>query len=166
MGHGNEQFKECTGEDASMSCPCPLDTPGVQVKIVIPNGPLASRISLPESILYPERVLGSPVWGKAEAPGSSHPLSESQAMRGIDSIVDNDPSFLTFGWHNSELFLRGLPTRLVPVTPRQNPCLMPPKWFAPFPVSLSHSVYFLGSPPRRTSYTQIPDSVYFRGNSG
>lgn len=125
VGHGNEQFKECTGEDASMSCPCPLDTPGDHVKIVIPNGPVASCVSLQESILYPERVLGCPVWGKAEEPGSSHPLSESQAMRGIDSGVDNDPSFLTFGWHNSELcfplFLRGIPTRLSPSYPQTKP---------------------------------------------
>ena len=118
MGHGNEQFKECTGEDASMSCPCPLDTPGVHVKIVIPNGPVASCISLPESILYPERVLGCPLWGKVEGPGSSHPPSESQTMKDIDSGVGNDPRFLTFGWRNSELcfplFLRGIPTRLSP----------------------------------------------------
>ena len=171
-GHGNERFKECTGEDASMSCPCPLDSPGVHVKTVIPSGPLASCISLPESVIYPERVLGSPVWGKAEGPGSSHPLRESQAMRGIDSGADNDPSFLTFGWRNSELcfplFLRGIPTRLSPSYPQTktlfNATYMVSSFSClTFPFLLSISWDHLADELLTLkSLTQ----VYFRGSSG
>ena len=55
------------------------------------------------------------------------------------------PGFLPLGGATlscvSHCFLEGSQQDWVPVSPRQNPCLMPPKWLLPFPVSLFHSFW-------------------------